>query len=408
MTMSLGTTGYAIYLGSLWSFQLHGTRWFVILAGAILGVCGALFWAAQGSIMMAYSLEKDKGRSFTVFWAIFQLGTLIGAAIALGIQFHSTLPGVSTGVYVTFLIIQLTAIGTSWLVLPPQAVVRKDGSLVELEPNVSPRTEFKAFLGMFKDWRLLVLFPMFFSSNYFYAYQGALTAFLFNGRTRALVSLLTGLGSMLGSVLIGFLLDNLPFTRRKRALTTCGIVALLMVGIWGGGLAFQVKFKRGDVEVLGKPLPWDWTAGPAVGPILLLLAYYIIDASFQGLAYYTMSSLTNDPFKLARMAGYYKGIQSAGSAVSFGIDAVRTPYLNEQLVSWLLTLVSLVLCAYVLYHTRDTNVDVEQTVFVEDLTPEKLEGIRVPEGHEAGAHTTTAEANVGISPVEVDGTTKAQ
>jgi hypothetical protein len=36
-----------------------------------------------------------------------------------------------------------------------------------------------------------------------------------------------------------------------------------------------------------------------------------------------MSSLTNDPFKLARMAGYYKGIQSAGTAVSFGVDAVK-------------------------------------------------------------------------------------
>jgi hypothetical protein len=30
-----------------------------------------------------------------------------------------------------------------------------------------------------------------------------------------------------------------------------------------------------------------------------------------------------DPFKLARMAGYYKGIQSAGAAVSFGMDAVK-------------------------------------------------------------------------------------
>ena len=55
----------------------------------------------------------------------------------------------------------------------------------------------------------------------------------------------------------------------------------------------------------------------------LTCADYIIDASYQGLAYYTMSSLTNDPFKLARMAGYYKGIQSAGTAVSFGIDAVK-------------------------------------------------------------------------------------
>jgi hypothetical protein len=36
-----------------------------------------------------------------------------------------------------------------------------------------------------------------------------------------------------------------------------------------------------------------------------------------------MSSITNDSFKLARMAGYYKGIQSAGAAVSFGMDAVK-------------------------------------------------------------------------------------
>lgn len=36
-----------------------------------------------------------------------------------------------------------------------------------------------------------------------------------------------------------------------------------------------------------------------------------------------MSAMTNDPFKLARMAGYYKGVQSAGAAVSFGMDAVK-------------------------------------------------------------------------------------
>lgn len=36
--------------------------------------------------MMSYPLEKEKGRAFTVFWVIFQMGTLIGAAIALGIE----------------------------------------------------------------------------------------------------------------------------------------------------------------------------------------------------------------------------------------------------------------------------------------------------------------------------------
>lgn len=70
--------------------------------------------------MMSYSMEKDKGRAFSLFWSIFQMGTLIGAAIALGIQAHSTLPSVSTGVYLAFMIIQLTAIAISWLILPPR------------------------------------------------------------------------------------------------------------------------------------------------------------------------------------------------------------------------------------------------------------------------------------------------
>lgn len=70
--------------------------------------------------MMSYPMEKDKGRSFSLFWSIFQMGTLIGAAIALGIQAHSTLPTVSTGVYLAFMIIMLTAIVSSWLILPPR------------------------------------------------------------------------------------------------------------------------------------------------------------------------------------------------------------------------------------------------------------------------------------------------
>lgn len=302
---------------------MHGTRWFLILAGGILGVTAALLWAAQGSIMMAYPLEKDKGRSFTLFWVIFQMGTIVGSSIALGIQAHSTLPGVSTGVYLAFMIIMLTAIATSWLLLPPRAVVRGDGTVVELEDAISPAQELRELAGLMRDWRMWALFPMFFSSNYFYAYQGAIVTVLFNGRTRALVALLEGLGQVLGSVIIGQLTDNLPWGRRKRALAATVFVTLFNCAIWACGLAFQVQFVRGDTTVRGQPIPWDWSVGVAVGPIILLMAYYMADATYQGLAYYTMSSLTNEPFKLARMAGYYKGVQSAGAAVSFGMDAVK-------------------------------------------------------------------------------------
>jgi hypothetical protein len=42
-----------------------------------------------------------------------------------------------------------------------------------------------------------------------------------------------------------------------------------------------------------------------------------------------MSAITNDPQRLARYAGWYKGIQSAGGAISFGINACQIPYMAE-------------------------------------------------------------------------------
>ncbi|KAH8900018.1 DUF895 domain protein [Thozetella sp. PMI_491] len=392
MTFSIGTTGYSLYVGSLWAFQVHGTRWFLILAGALLGVTASLLWAAQGAIMMSYPLEKDKGRSFTLFWSIFQLGTLTGSAIALGIEAHSDLPEVSTGVYLAFMIIMLTAILSSWLLLPPHLVVRGDGTVPLMEDAISPREEFKELVKLFKDWRMIALFPMFFGSNYFYAYQGALNAALFNGRTRALVALLTGLGSIIGSIVIGLFTDWLPTGRRNRALAATAFVFLFTALVYGAGLGFQVQFTRETVAkgmiFKGAAIPWDWTVGSATGPIILLMAYYIADATFQGLAYYTMSTMSNDPFKLARMAGYYKGVQSAGSAVSFGMDAVVTPFLGEHLISWLLLVVALPLCGWVLWYTRETNYDVENTLVVEEV---KAEETAAPVVYEEKAPVKTSE-----------------
>jgi hypothetical protein len=80
-----------------------------------------------------------------------------------------------------------------------------------------------------------------------------------------------------------------------------------------------------------------------------------------------MAALTNDPFTLARFAGLYKAVQSAGAAGSFGMDAVETPYLNEHLASWIMMLVSFPLAGLVISTIKETNYDVEHVDYVDDV-----------------------------------------
>jgi hypothetical protein len=70
------------------------------------------------------------------------------------------------------------------LILPPEAIIREDGTVVKVEESSSVRQELHSFVKVLKDKRIILLLPMFFASNYFYAYQGALNAFYFDGPTR--------------------------------------------------------------------------------------------------------------------------------------------------------------------------------------------------------------------------------
>lgn len=231
----------------------------------------ALLWTAQGAIMMSLPEEKDKGKAFGMFWAVFSLGAVVGASIALGIQSSKgKMSAVSTGVYLAFMIIMLCGVVFTQLVLSPEHVVRGDGTLVETEATLTPREELREFAKQFKDWRMLALFPMFFASNYFYAYQGAIVPFMFVGRARALSSLVTNLGAVIGGLLVGFLLDLIPTKRRTRAVIGWVVVVVFLAAVWGGGVHFQLGFKRvADNETEG--WQYDYTDGRSAKIYGLLL-----------------------------------------------------------------------------------------------------------------------------------------
>ncbi|KAJ1918916.1 hypothetical protein IWQ60_007380 [Tieghemiomyces parasiticus] len=68
-----------------------------------------------------------------------------------------------------------------------------------------------------------------------------------------------------------------------------------------------------------------------------------------------MGTLTNDSTQLSRYAGYYKGVQSAGGAVAWRIDAVGTSFLAQFIVNWALLTASIPLMAPVVYKITETS-----------------------------------------------------
>ena len=85
-----------------------------------------------------------------------------------------------------------------------------------------------------------------------------------------------------------------------------------------------------------------------------------------------MGALTNNGRKLANFAGFYKGIQSAGAAIIFRIDALGTPFMNEFASSWALLAGALLIAAPVIFTKIPDTVPIEVDLEFTDETYEDV------------------------------------
>ena len=93
---------------------------------------------------------------------------------------------------------------------------------------------------------------------------------------------------------------------------------------------------------------------------------YFWDACYQAFAYWTTSSLSDDPFTIARITGVFKAVQSSGAAGSYGMDARLTPLFNEHLASWILCAFSFIPAFFVVRDIKAEEVEDQETTFVKD------------------------------------------
>ncbi len=85
-----------------------------------------------------------------------------------------------------------------------------------------------------------------------------------------------------------------------------------------------------------------------------------------------MGAMTNNGRKLANYAGFYKGIQSAGAAIIYRVDALKVPFANIFASSWALLAAALLIAAPLIFTRIPDTVPVEADLAFTDETYEDV------------------------------------
>lgn len=285
-------------------------------------------------------------------------------------------------------------------------VQRADGSHVILMKNPTWKSEL---LGLWEtlhtDTYIVLLFPMFFASNWFYTYQfNDINSAYFDVRTRALNNTLYWSSQIVGAFVFGHCLD-LDIRRTVKAKAALVTLFVLTMVIWGGGYAWQRRYTRASVGKESDFVRWDWDTRGYVGPMFLYMFYGFYDAAWQTSIYWYvahlipgllldlqlspppssvlpdrsrppaltpvarfMGALSNSGRKTANFAGFYKGIQSAGASVMYRMDSKSVSYIAMFASSWGLLAGSLIIASPVIFMKIKDHVTLEEDLKFSDET----------------------------------------
>ncbi|XP_072986231.1 UNC93-like protein 1 [Typha latifolia] len=367
LTLLAGCSTYSLYAGSFLYYNHYSHQPFVVFSGAVLGVGAGLLWAGQGAIMTSYPPPRRKGSYISLFWTIFNMGGVVGGLIPFILNYHRTdAVSVNDGTYIAFMCFMGAGALLSLSILPPSRVVRDDSTRATAVAYSDTRTEAVEILKLFANWKMLLIVPAAWASNFFYSYQfNNVNGLLFNLRTKGLNNVFYWGAQMLGSMGIGYLLDFSFKSRRMRGYFGIGVVAVLGTAIWAGGLANQLRYTG------GKSLnELDFKDGREyAGPFVLYFSYGLLDAMFQSLCYWVIGALADDSETLSRYSGFYKGVQSAGAAVAWQVDTRGTPLLSQLIVNWSLTTISyplLVVLVVLAVRDEDSSEDGESKIAMDE------------------------------------------
>ncbi|OKL59469.1 hypothetical protein UA08_05105 [Talaromyces atroroseus] len=318
-TLSLGSVGYPLYAAGLYVNNRSGTTWFVYFGAAACGLSAGLFWSVEGAIATGYPEAYKRGRYLATWFSFRNMGNVIGGAVSLALNHNANQKGeVGYQLYLAFIAIQCLGFLIGLLLSNPEKVQRDDGTKINAPRGTDWRTERKAMWHLARSRSILLLAPLFWYFGWMQAYPGTYLETYFTVRARSLGSFLSAIVMTLSTWLAGTLVDLRWHKNRKvRAVATYTLIAAINSATWIWAVYIQDEYRKTDPTL-------DW-GSPAFGRGFgLYMLQSVSLATVENYIYWCISNLSDSPGGQIRYSSLLRGIETAGVAVSFGVQAVPT------------------------------------------------------------------------------------
>ncbi|GAA6026886.1 hypothetical protein JCM8097_005934 [Rhodosporidiobolus ruineniae] len=305
-----------LYAASLYTNSKNGNEWLLMLASVIDGIGSGVYYCTEGSIVVGYPEESRRGRMIAT-WVFFrQLGSVIGGSILLSLSKDKDSTGaVGLNVYIVFIVLCACAPFVALLLASPEKVRRNDGTKVVIR-KTNPKSEIKSLFRQLRSRKVLLLFPLFFTSWFADSFVSSYVTNYLTVRSRALSSLLTPVGGNIGASLVGFFLDSRIANRRTKALVTFGVLFALNLAMWAysaANIAHYNSFEEAPA--------FDWTSDGFGRAYLVPFFWTLCELAVQSWAYFLLGTITEDMTELTHLTGILRGIEAAGQAVAYGLSS---------------------------------------------------------------------------------------
>lgn len=322
-TLAFGTLGYAPYAAGLYCHRKYGSSasWFVVLGAVLCGISAGVFWASEGAIILSYPERKKQGR-YTSYWLMYRvLGQLVGGAINLGLNVDNEQAGsLSTNTFLVFVVLQCIGPFVALLISLPHQVQRRDGTPVVLNLSPTFKAELLAMWSALTTKKVLLLLPLIWQTAFSEAVIFSINGTFFSVRSRALASFMGAVVAAIGCYILGFLLDNHKWSLNGRARYAFLSIYAMQFAWWGWSIYTTFEYSKSTPT-------HDWSEGSvwSSGFAMLLMLQIGFNLMYE-FTYWIVGATSDQPGEVVRLAGVIRSVESAGQAVSYGINSTSWPY----------------------------------------------------------------------------------